>query len=175
MTWRGTKWLLGQCLKNARSLRLHGIRKMYWNSLPAAKQERIFSPQTGRGIFGSAADTVSLGGSFFFFFCAKCHQNWVNDYLQGMQLFPTYNIRAYRITRAPAVCARCPLASSFAFKILINMNLRGCSATITIHVSYWNNDHNSTFDNHHHIVNPNHVWKEWTLNPRFSHYLDVHI
>lgn len=30
-----------------------------------AKQERIFPPQTGPGIFGSAADSVSLGEMFF--------------------------------------------------------------------------------------------------------------
>lgn len=38
---------------------------MHWNSVQAANQERIFSPQTGPGIFGSAADRVSLGGMYF--------------------------------------------------------------------------------------------------------------
>lgn len=90
-----------------------------------AKQERIFSPQTGPGIFGSAADSFS-GWDVF---CAKCHQNWVKDYLQGMQLFTTHNIGAYHITTAPADwyhgrCTRRLLASSFTLNILIIM--RGC-------------------------------------------------
>lgn len=112
----------------ARFLRLLGIRKMYWNSVQPAKQERIFSPQTGPGIFGSAADCVSLGRMFF---CAKCHQNWVKDYLQGMQQFTTHSIGAYNILTAPADlypgrCTRRPLASNFAFNILINMYRKGC-------------------------------------------------
>ena len=65
ITWKGTKWLLGQCLKNASFLRLPGIHKMYWNSVQSAKQERIFPPQTGPDMFSSAADSVSLGGVFF--------------------------------------------------------------------------------------------------------------
>lgn len=53
-------------------------------------------------------------------FCAKCHQNWVKDYLQGMQLFTTHNIGAYHNVTAPADwrCARCPLASNLLFNII---------------------------------------------------------
>lgn len=115
MGWKGTKWLLGQCLKNARFLRLLGIRTMYWNSVQPAKQAGIFSPQTGPGIFGSAADSVSLGRMFFVPNVIKTGLK----YLRGMQLFAAQNIGAHHIMTASADwyhgrSTRCPLTSNFA-------------------------------------------------------------
>lgn len=95
-----------------------GIYNIHQSSVQSAKQERIYPPQTGPGIFGSAADSFS-GRDIF---CAKCHQNWVKDYLQGVQLFTTHSVRTYHNTTVPAGwchgrCTTCPLVSSAAFNI----------------------------------------------------------
>lgn len=108
------------------------VSQAAWNTqdvlkLGAASQaaEDIFSPNWTWHIWFSCRHCFS-GRDVF---CAKCHQNWVKDYLQGMQLFTTHNIEAYHVVTAPADwyhgrCTRCPLATNFTFNILINM--RGC-------------------------------------------------
>lgn len=100
---------------------------MCWNSVQPAKQERMFfSPNWTWHIWFSCRQRFS-GRDVF---CAKCHQNWVKDYLQGVQLFTTRNTRAYHIRTAPADWyhkrrTRCPMAFDFAFNILVSMNRGG--------------------------------------------------